>query len=131
MRFATSMLLAVSLLAFPALAAEKINFTVPITDADDQVITECDDQTQPKPECKTRIPVTLGMVVMRALVVPEQNMSPEESLKRGQLALKLYKAQAVEVSPEDAALIRKQVAKAWGPLITAKVFPMLGPVETK
>ena len=122
-------------LTVPVLAEEphKINFTSVLTDQDDQAMTECADNPAPKTdaECKVRHPVTLGMVVLRALVMPEQGLAPEESLKRGQLALSVYKAEAAVLTAEDTALIKKQMAKVYSPLITARAIPILDPATAK
>lgn len=123
---------AIMLLATAAYAADdvrKVNFSEILADQDDQPITECADDPLPKDgrDCHERRPVTLGMVALRALVIPEQGLSPEDSVKRGALGLSLYKATAVEVSPENVVLLKKQISKAYGPLIAVRAARILDP----
>lgn len=125
-------MLAMFSFVLPARAADevrKVDFTKVLTDQDDQPIKECADDPQPKDlrDCREHRPVTLGMVSLRALVIPEQGLSPEDSVKRGALGLSLYKATAVEVSPEDVVLLKKQISKAYGPLIAVRAARLLDP----
>lgn len=102
-----------------------IDFTQVILDADGQPFTECVEGPQ-RPDCVKR-DVTLGLVVMRSLSMPEQNLKPEDGLLRGKLALRLYKAKDEHVTAEELTLIKAQIAKAWGPLIVARTFALLDP----
>lgn len=108
-----------------AIAADihKIDFTQVLIDQDGATMAECVDP----PDCKAKRDITLGSVAMRSLAAPEQSITPEESLKRGQLALSVYKSPGAELTAEEIALIKKQVAKTYGPLVVARVFPMLDP----
>lgn len=117
-------LIALLLLSSSALAAD---FSAIILDMDNEPILECTDAARDKPECKDKRPLTLGIVAARALLMPEQNIKSEDSLKRGQLALNIYKASKLELTAEEIALIKQQIAKNFGPLVTARTFPMLDP----
>lgn len=115
-----------------AIAADdprKINFTTILLDQDNAPITECIDSPAPKDfaDCKSKQPVTLGVISMRALVAGEQGLAQDESLKRGQLALSVYKANAVQLPAEDIALIKKQIAKNYSPLMVLRTFQILDP----
>lgn len=127
--------LLVSVLSIPALAEEprKINFTTVMLNQDDKVMTECADDPAPKKdaECKVMQNVTLGMVVMRALVVPEQGLAPDISLKRGQLALRVYKSEDAVLTAEEITSIKTQMAKVFSPLVIARAFPILDPATPK
>lgn len=122
-------------LSTSALAEEprKINFTEALTDMDGVVMTECADKPVPKTEaeCKAQQPVTLGVVALRALVQPEQNVSPDDGLKRGQLALAVYKAEDAKLTAEEISLIKKQMAKIYSPLVIVRAFTMLDPASAK
>lgn len=120
-------------LAPPAAGAgeqlRKIDFTVVLTDVDGKELTECADADDR--DCKVRRPVTLGIVAMRSLLAPEQGLAPEESLKRGQLALSLYKSSGAQLTFEEIALLRRQIAKVYGPLVVARAFAVLSPATDK
>lgn len=118
--------------ASAALAADdsrKVNFQIVIVDHDNEAMTECADDPPPKPgeACKVKRPVTLGLIAMRALVAPEQNLPPEEGLKRGQLAMSVYKSPGALLTAEETALIKKQIGKFYGPLIVMRAFALLDP----
>lgn len=118
--------------AHVAVAADdvrKIDFTTIMVDQDDHQLTECADPADK--ECKDKRPITLGMVCMRALINPEPGLKPEDSLKRGKLALDIYKANAAQLTAEEITTIKAQIAKAYGPLVVVRVFPLLDPVTAK
>lgn len=54
----------------------------------------------------------------------EQNLSGDEKVKRFQLALKIAPKE-VDVSVEDAALIKKLIAKGYATLVTARAWEIL------
>ncbi len=120
--FAIALLLLLPL-AGSAANSRQIDFTVVLLDQEGEPMSECADP----PDCKAKRAFTLGMAASRALLAPEQNLAPEESLKRGQLALSLLKATAAELTAEEIALLKKQIAKAYGPLVVARSFPLLDP----
>lgn len=118
-------------LTAPALADEPraIDFTVVLTDADGAPVTECADPEDK--ECKVRRPVTLGTCAMRALSAPEPGLAQDEALKRGQLALAVYKASAAKLTAEEITMIKKTIAKVYGPLMVARSFAILDPATAK
>jgi hypothetical protein len=70
-------------------------------------------------------PLTLGVVAGVALNAPSQQIDGELSLKRGMLAMQVYAAGEIEISPEEAGLIREVMATQWAPIIVAQAHPML------
>lgn len=128
-------LLAVPMWFSPASAEEprKVDFTTILLDADNEAITVCVDNPTPLDDrdCKARRPLTLGMVSMRALSAPEQGLAPEESLKRGQLAFNVYTSKAAQLTVDELAMIKRLIARAYGPIIVARAFPLLDPASTK
>lgn len=108
-------------------AADKttVDFTTILTDEDDKPVNECAEQGKEPRECKTFRAVTVGAIVLRALVAPESGLQPDESAKRGQLGLSLYKSTAAELTPEDVVLIKKQVSKNFNPLLSIRVFRLI------
>ncbi len=114
-----------------ALAGEapQINFQGIIVDYDGKSLSECIDDPLPKDDrdCKSRKPLTLGIFATRALLMPEQGISPEESFKRAELARKVYQSSGVALTSDDITLIKKQIAKAYSPLVVGQTFPLLDP----
>lgn len=106
----------------------KVDFLVVLKDPDGDALTEC-VKPDDKGECVggPRRSITLGMVSMRALIVPERDITPEQSLIRGQLALSVYKSPGISLSAEEIVLIKKQIAKAFSPAIVVRAFPLLDP----
>jgi hypothetical protein len=49
----------------------------------------------------------------------------EQSLKRGMLAMKVYAAGEIEITSEEAGLIREVMATQWAPIIVAQAHSML------
>lgn len=115
--------------------SRKIDFTAILTDADNQPIYECANPGPSipanDPACKDKRPFTLGLAAERALIQPEQNLSPEDSLMRGQLALNVLNSSGAELKAEEIALIKKRIAALYGPLIVARAFPLLDPAAGK
>lgn len=71
--------------------------------------------------------VTIGSVACNALLAPfddERGLSGEEKVKRFELAVKISKANGLpaEITVEDAALIKKLVAKLYAPLVVGQVW---------
>jgi hypothetical protein len=125
------------LVATAAVAADnprKIDFTTVLLDADEAPIQECTDPVSllpTDPACKSKRTITLGLVAERALVAPEQGLSPEDSLSRGVLALRVLHDNGAVLKVDELALIKKRIAAIYGPLIVARSFPLLDPAETK
>lgn len=135
MRYAYAAIAAI-LWSIPSIAADgrKIDFTVVLTDADDQPIIECADPQNvdpSNPACKTKRPFTLGTAAERALVSPEQGITPEESLMRGQLGLSVMHSAGATLTAEEVALIKKRIAANYPPLVVARTFPLLDPAAVK
>ena len=110
-------LLALFLMAIPAAA---LDFNQEIKDGEGQVI-EVDKK-----------PLTLGRAAATALFANlpgDDKASAEEKFKRGMLALKVRGGGDLAVTAEEIALMKKAVAAAYGPLIVARVWPMLDAAE--
>lgn len=120
--------------AFAAEVPRKIDFTIPITDQDNEIITECSDNPPPKDDrdCKVRRPITLGIIAMRALSAPEQGLPADKALVRGQLALSVYKSSGSELTADEIKLIKDQIAAKFpSPLIVIRAFAILDPASVK
>lgn len=119
---AIAMLLATS----PALA---IDFSRPLKNI---------DGSTPTTDKGGMVP-TLGSICGSALIATykdeqdpstgRETITPEEKFHRGRLATKIAEAQGKDLvlPPEDVALLKKLIGKAYGPLIISQAWPMLDP----
>lgn len=122
----STFVLLLALLTTPAFA---IDFSVKLTDSDGQPIKVCVDP-RPQPECVKEVEMTLGVVVRNALYQSypdERELSGDEKFKRAELAQALTGAGEVKVKAEDIALMKKLVAKLYGPLIVYRAWQLLDP----
>ena len=75
------------------------------------------------------VTLTLATVAIRALVAnydDERNLPGEEKVKRWQLAMFIRSGRdEVDLATEEVALIKKLIAKAYGPLIVGQTWGML------
>lgn len=125
-----AIVLGLILIAGPALAdPRKIDFSTIIVDQDSVPFEECADVTDK--DCKTKKPLTLGAASLRALALPERDMEQAESWKRGELAMRVYKSTAAQLTAEEISLIKKQIAKAYNPLVTYRAVSILDPQPEK
>lgn len=76
--------------------------------------------------------VTLKTVAINALVAifqDEANISGEEKVKRWELAIRIKKGpDSMEMTAEEVSLVKKLIAKMYGPLISGQAWAYL---ETK
>lgn len=92
----------------------KLDVTKKITDLDGAALKEGERE------------LTLSMVICNALMISHQSereLSGDEKVKRFVLATRIHGAALpVDVSAEEAALIKKLVAMAYGPLVVGQVW---------
>lgn len=71
--------------------------------------------------------LTLYSVCAEALLAQLRDENPpgEEKARRYQLALKITNEDEIELTPEEAVLIRSLVAKVYGPLVVGQVWELL------
>lgn len=93
----------------------KFDPTKPVTDLDGKDITEGDKV------------LTVAVVCQRALLAPPgAPVSGEENLRRFKLALRLHDATGLlELTAEEAALVKSQVAANFAPLVVGRVFQLI------
>jgi len=115
--------------AFAQSGPKRIDFTTVLKTPDDTPLLDCADEIPNPNDCKVIRPLTLGIAVYKALTMPEQGLTPEVSWKRGHLGYILYKDTDATLTAEDIATIKTQLAKRWGPAVTAQAFPLLDPAQ--
>lgn len=98
-----------------------LSFTQTLRGVDDKPITT--SPTDPTP-------LTLSDVAVGALmgVLPaDSNEDGATRFKRGELAHRIYKANNIELTVEEIALIKDRIGKAYGPLVVYAAWPLLDP----
>lgn len=93
----------------------KVNFAATI-----------DDLITGKPHKQGADDLTLGVIAIEALlaVEPKESVSGEDKLARYELAKKV-KAGATEITPEEAALIKKRIGHFYGPAVVGPTWALL------
>jgi hypothetical protein len=74
--------------------------------------------------------VTLGSVSCTALLATypnETDLSGDEKVKRYRLALAASEGGEQEIKVEDAALLKKLIAKAYAPLVVGRAYEIIEP----
>ena len=90
----------------------KIDFKQHLKNLDGDILKEGDKE------------LTLGMVSVGALLAPEE-VDGNEKLIRFELAQKIHKGECQELSVEEAALIKKLIAKPFTTLVVGQSLKML------
>jgi hypothetical protein len=73
-------------------------------------------------------PATLREISIESLMTmadDEKNLSGDDKVKRYYLALKIKDAQEIDITVEEAALLKKLIGRAYGPLIVGQAWEML------
>lgn len=101
----------------------KRNFGVNIVHPDGTVVTE---QTQVNGQVVAR-PINVRSVVSNALLARGRNedLGGEEQVRRYQLVKRICAGDPVDITAEEAALIKKQVATHYTPLATGFIADLL------
>lgn len=120
---ARAVFLAATLCATPALA---IDFSRAFTLEDGKPI--CGIEIKAGEECPADKFFTLRVAARNALYASfedEKALSGDEKFKRAELAQGLAGAGDVKLKPEEAALIKKLIAKLYGPMIVYQAWNAL------
>ncbi|VTZ24362.1 hypothetical protein MPC4_80138 [Methylocella tundrae] len=92
-----------------------IDFSTDILDLSGEPILDAAEKT-----------LKLGALSVNAIMTPKSALSGEENVKRLGLALRINAGGEIEVTPEEAALIKKCAAEAFlSPLIVGRMFEAL------
>lgn len=96
----------------------RIDFSAPIKDMRGEPLVENEKQ------------VTLGSVACNALLFPyqdETNLPGKDKVQRFTLAALCSNETEVDIDSEDVALIKKLIAKMYGPLIVGRAYEIIDP----
>lgn len=117
--------LAAALFASPALA---IDFAKPFTGDDGKPV--CGVEIKAAEECPADKVFTLRIATRNALYATfedEKTLSGDEKFKRAELAQGIVGSGDVKLKAEDVALIKRLIAKLYGPLIVYQAWTALDP----
>lgn len=111
----------------------KINLKQYLFDLDGRTpITERVTKTETIDDKEERkiieVPLDVKTILRRVLaapVNPEQNLSPDEHVKRFDLSIKLMNSNEIEFDNEQVALLKKLVARSYTTLVAAQVIKLL------
>lgn len=82
--------------------------------------------------CKKVGPLTLGSLAANGLISADRGASADEQVKRGLLAQRVYAGKAVELTAEQVATIKAQVAKLGQPtLYVTQLVEAIDPAAVK
>ena len=124
----------VSSTAFATDSPRKIDFTAVLTDQDGIALTDCIKLGDDDPKKCKEVPFTLGRASIRALTAKwpdEQNLDGREQFARADLGMRVYKSDSVALSSEDITLLKRLIAKAYGPMIIYRAWKILDPSAEK
>ena len=71
------------------------------------------------------IDATLKLCICNALLSTVQNEKGIDKVKKYDLAMKCYKNDEVELTPEEVSLIRERVGEIFSPIVVGQVFEVL------
>lgn len=118
--------------SIPAIAAD---FTKKILDEDGKPFTVCIEQKKGAPnECVREEDLTLGRAARNALGVSypdEQGISGDEKYHRAEVSQAIVGATELKLKAEDVALIKRLIAKFYGPRVVFQAWRELDPPAEK
>lgn len=94
----------------------KVDFSLPITGLDGKPVKEGD------------VDLTFAIVAASALLLnypDEQNLPGKEKVERFKLAEKAYAGGSQSISVEEAALLKRLIAKAYAPLVVGRAYEIV------
>lgn len=97
----------------------KINFETPLKSLDDK-----DIETGKEGEKK---PFLLKHACIEALMgdLQGENQTGEQKLKRATLAKRIYDGSEIEITPEEATLIKERIGKAYSAIVVYSAYKIL------
>lgn len=100
-----------ALLISTSALAEPVDFTSQLLGTDGKPIPECITLNPDRTKCTEETSLTLGWFVRFALDMPEEKMPLSEIIKRGTLSQKIKGNDKLDLSVDEAKLIKDQIVK--------------------
>lgn len=99
----------------------KINFSAVLRNLDGEPLMRQSQMADAQAQ-----PMTLANAACDALIIPDsQQQSGDEKAAQFALAMKIVKGGEVEITPEQATLIKKRIGAAFGPLVVGRAYELL------
>ena len=122
----------ISLAAAAQETPHKIDMTVVLQNEAGKPATDEFDfiPTRDQPRCENCPPLTLGHAIAHALFVQfpdERDLLAEQKWARGTLAMRIKDAKDAALSAEEVAVVKRLLAKLYGPIVVMQAFPLLDP----
>lgn len=103
--------IAIALLLSSPVFADPIFFGAVLNGSDSKPIMECMRLNPDRSKCEQEIELTLGWLARFALDMPEDKIPLSEIIKRGNLSEKIRAYDKLELSVDEAKLIKDQIVK--------------------
>jgi hypothetical protein len=68
---------------------------------------------------------TVGMAIINALLAPAEGDNGVKKVQKYELAMRVYKNDSVDITVEEATLIKECVGRAFAPIIVGQLFALL------
>lgn len=91
--------------------ADPIFFGSVLTSLDGKPVVECIRLNTDRTKCEEEITITLGWLSRFALDMSEDKLPLSDVIKRGNLSTKILAADKLELSVDEAKLIKDQIVK--------------------
>lgn len=114
--------------------AVEVNFAWVIVDQDDKPMTDCAKWSTDKtpPVCDETVPLTLGRLALAALNRGDDKLTPQENIRRGMLARRVWKGQKLDIDASDIELIKTLLVKlGMPPVVIVSALDALDPAALK
>lgn len=133
MKIVSSLLILAALTA--GAAAAEVDFAAKPLNEEGKPFTNCQEYDNANPQapvCKKMVDMTLTDMALLALNNPETGLTPEELIRRGQLAIRIRKGGKQDMAADDVKLIRDLMAKRnFAPVAFVRAIELLDPASLK
>lgn len=75
------------------------------------------------------VDATFRMAFINALMAPQEKDSAMVKVQKYDLAMRVFKNDSVELTVEEAALIKEAVGKAFAPIVVGQIYNLLDGVR--
>jgi len=96
----------------------KLDVTIKMLNVDGVVLQEPDEKGEVRD-------VILRSILINALMIPAKDDTGEQKVKKYILAVDIQKNDEVEITPEQAVLLKKAVGPNFGPVVVGPIFALL------
>lgn len=88
------------------------------------------DLLEPNEEGEAEV-VTLRTVLVNALIIPVEKDTGVQKVEKFALAMDIQKNDELDITPEQAVLLKEVIAKPYGPVVVGPVWAILDSKDTE